>query len=82
MTLRRLELTDDLLARLADVEYAQHMYRPGRESAAVVELPKLALADAVLAAVHAQIAAHTLQLAALPKRQPIGMRRPKRRRRA
>jgi hypothetical protein len=50
-TLRRLELPDEIQQRIAAVEAAYDNYLPGGESASVVELPKLLLADAVLRAV-------------------------------
>lgn len=53
---RAITLTDEILARLADVEHAYENYLPGGESASVVELPKLAFADAVLRAVAEQAA--------------------------
>lgn len=81
-TLRRLDLTDEIQQRIAAVERALKTYRPGGQSAAVVELPKLALANAVLAAVAAQTAAVDALLAALPKPRPAGVRPRARRRRA
>lgn len=47
---RRLLLTADIRRRLADLARAEADYRPGLDSSAIVELPKLALAEAVLAA--------------------------------
>jgi len=82
-TLRRLTLTEDIQRRIVAVQAALDIYRPGYESAAVIELPKLALADAVLAAIAEQTAAHDAQLAALPRAPALGARlRWKRSRRA
>lgn len=81
--LQRLEMTAEIRERVAAVERALDIYRPGRESASAVELPKLALADAVMRAIRQQTAAHDTQLAALPKAAPVTVSlRPKRRRRA
>lgn len=80
--MKRLELTQPMRDALEAVARAQRFYVPGRDSASIVELPKLALADAMLAAVRAQ----TDRLAKLPARAVTPVVevsiRPKRRRRA
>lgn len=48
MRLKNLELTDDLRARIRAVEDALAVHVPGRESSAVVDIPKLKLADLLL----------------------------------
>ena len=50
---RRLVVTDEMERRLAAVARAYETYLPGGESSSVVELPKLALADALLRAIAA-----------------------------
>lgn len=52
--MNRLSLTPDLLAAVDAVAAAERVYVPGRDSASVIELPKLALANAVLAALEVQ----------------------------
>ena len=77
---RRLDLTGELQDRIAAVERAIADHVPGAESAPVVELPKLDLADAVLKAVAAQRAQ---RIARLPAKAPvIGVGLPRKRRRA
>jgi len=63
--LKRLEVTDAIREALAAIERADAVYVPGRDSASLIELPKLALADVVLAAVAAQ---QTQRLRRLPTR--------------
>jgi hypothetical protein len=68
--LKHLELTDAMRARIEAVQAALMTYAPGGESAAVVELPKLALADVVLAEYARQAidaARRAARLARLPK---------------
>lgn len=65
MSLKRLELTDELRRRLRAVEDAIAVHAPASESSDVVDIPKLQLAEAVLAAVAEQSAA---RLARLPNR--------------
>lgn len=66
--MKTLRLTPEIRQRLAELARAQARHEPGEESAAVLELPKLALAEAVLAA--------------LPKSRPLkaALRFPRRRR--
>jgi hypothetical protein len=65
--IKRLDLTPALCAAIEAVRTAEKTYRPGGESASVVELPKLALANAVLDAVQQQT------LARLPHRADRGI---------
>lgn len=89
MTLKHLELTAEMHARIEAVKAALAGYLPGGESASVVELPKLDLAEFVLAEYARQLTRadqRAARLAALPKPQltpivEVSMR-PKRRRRA
>jgi hypothetical protein len=85
MTLKRVELTDEIQRRVRAVEDALAVHVPGRESSDVIDIPKLQLADALLEAIAAQSEA---RLSKLPKRAAavapvveISMQ-PKRRRRA
>lgn len=48
--MKTLRLTPEIQQRLLELARAEAGYEPGGESSAVIELPKLALADAVLAA--------------------------------
>lgn len=87
--LKHLELTDVLRARIEAVQAALMVYQPGRESASVIELPKLDLADAMLAEYARQLvktAQRAARLASLPKPALMPIVevtiRPKRRRRA
>jgi hypothetical protein len=88
--LKQLTLTPTLRAAIDSVHRAEAAYRRGQESAEVVEIPKLGLADEVLVAVAAQTeAARRATLARLPKAKAavvpvvdIALRRKARRRRA
>jgi len=51
---RRIELTSALRDAIEAVRVAAAVYEPGEDPASLVELPKLALADAVLEALRAQ----------------------------
>jgi hypothetical protein len=86
MTLRRLELDDEIRERIAAVERALEAYDPGGDSASYVELPKLELADAVLHAVAVQRQRLDQRLRRLPVRARVALGevslRPKRSRRA
>ena len=82
--LHRLTMTDDIRARIQAVKDALAVYQTGRDDRGyteIVELPKLALAEAVLHAVAEQTAAHDAQIAAVPTKAAIA-RLPTRRRRA
>lgn len=61
--MKHLEITPAIRAALAAIADAEQDYVPGRDSSAVIEIPKLALADALLAAVRAQA-----RIAKLPTR--------------
>lgn len=63
----RIELTQAMQDALAALDQAERVYVPGRDSSAIVELPKLALADAVLAAIQAQ------RTKRLPRRADAGV---------
>lgn len=70
--IKTLTLTPEILAALADVRRAERVYVPGRDSAAVVEIPKIDLADAVLDAIATQAERTRLQrLQTLPKPRPV-----------
>lgn len=79
--LRLLDLTDELRARIDALERALARYRLGGRSAAVVELPKIALANAVMKAIAEQEQARTAKLDH-PRRQLAATLRATRRRRA
>lgn len=87
--MKAIRITDDLRTALRVCHDAAAAFTPGCDSFAVIELPKLALADTVLAAVAAQEGRTTervARLSALPKARPVAVvevaLRPKRRRRA
>jgi hypothetical protein len=61
---QRIEIDDTIRAVLNRIAEGQQQYEAGSDSYAIVELPKLALADAVLAA----IAAGERRLEQLPAR--------------
>lgn len=68
--LRHLDLTAEMHARIEAVQAALMAYAPGRESAAVVELPMIALADTMLREYARQLARaeqRAARLASLPK---------------
>lgn len=69
--MKTLILTPAILAALEAVRDAEQRYEPGRDSAAVIELPQLDLADAILAAIAAQTAARRARLETLPKARPV-----------
>lgn len=75
--MKTIPMTTAMRTSIANLKRALETYRPGLDSASVVELPKLELADATLAAVRAQ-------LVRLPRAMPAraGLRRPRARRRA
>lgn len=84
---KTLKLTDDVHLALEAVRRAEATYLPGGQSAAIIEIPLLALARAVLAAYAAQDVRSTdrqQKLANLPRALPVGVaevsRQPKRRR--
>jgi hypothetical protein len=62
---KHIEITPELQQAIDAVDAAEEHYLPGGESASVIELPKLALADAFLAALQAQ------RLAKLPGRARV-----------
>lgn len=85
--MKTLKLTDDVQLALEAVRRAEATYLPGGQSAAIIEIPLLALARAVLAAYAAQDVRSTdrqEKLANLPRALPVGVaevsRQPKRRR--
>lgn len=81
--LARLELSEEIQRRIEAVERALDTYRPGYESASVIEIPKVQLADAVLEAIAAQAAAQDARIAAVPRGRAVAVRDiPKRKRRA
>lgn len=53
--LKTLEITDAMCDAIEAIGRAQRAVEVGQVSAAIVEIPKLALADAVLAAIRAQL---------------------------
>lgn len=63
--MKRIEITDDMRVALEAVARAERAYLPGFDSSSIVEIPKLALADATLAAIRAQQLA---RIARLPRR--------------
>lgn len=83
--LKHLELTPALLAAIDSVERAERSYIRGGESSGAIEIPKLGLADAVMAAVAAQ---RIERLEGLPRATPAPasladlerVRKPRRRR--
>lgn len=76
--IRHLDITPQIRAALDALHTAEEHYCPGGEPACVVEIPKLALAEAVLEALRTQT------LARLPRRagRALGVGRPPRRQRA
>lgn len=85
--MKTLTITPTMRAALTAVDAAEQGYLPGYDSASVIELPKLALAEAVLDAVKAQAQRSTeraARLSTLPKARPVAVvevtLRPKRRR--
>lgn len=70
--IKTLTLTPAILAALAAVREAEEFYIPGRDSSAVIEVPEIDLARAVLAAIEAQQEQTRQQrLQALPKAKPV-----------
>ena len=57
LMLTHLELTPGICRAIEAIGQAILMYRPGEMSAALLEIPKIALADAVLAAIREQLKA-------------------------
>lgn len=78
--MKTITLTPTLAAALEAVRKAEWTYVPGRSSSAEIEIPKLALADALLDAVEVQ--RRTRLLVQLPKARPAAAGIGKRRRRA
>jgi hypothetical protein len=74
LMLKQVAITPALRDAIEAVRQAAATYRPGRDSASVVELPLLALAEARLAALHTQTVAR------LPVRAVVARRRERRRR--
>jgi hypothetical protein len=52
--MKRIDITPAMADALATIARVELIYVPGRDSSSVIELPKLALADATLAAVAVQ----------------------------
>jgi len=69
--MKSVTLTPALLDALAAVRCAEQTYVPGRDSSGLIEIPKLDLADALLAAIDAQTAARRDRLKQLPKAKPV-----------
>lgn len=63
--MKRLELTQGIRDALDAIAHSERAFIPGVDSYSILELPKLALADAVVKAIAAQKAA---RFARLPKR--------------
>lgn len=80
--MKTIPLTPALWAALEAVRDAEQRYVPGCDSSGVIEIPKLDLADALLAAIDAQTADRRAQLETLPKARPaaVALRRKARRR--
>lgn len=53
--LKTLEISDAMCDAIEAIGRAARSYAPGQMSAAIIEIPKLALADATLAAVRVQM---------------------------
>lgn len=78
-----LEITPAMQAALDAIAQTEATYVPGRESSAVIELPKLALAEATMAAVQAAKAHRVDRLPTRGAAVAASLRhRPARRRRA
>ncbi|HZR25278.1 MAG TPA: hypothetical protein VFA59_16905 [Vicinamibacterales bacterium] len=71
----RLPFTRQVRAALAEITAAERVHVPGRDPSSQLELPKLALADAVLDAVRAR------RLARVPRARMAKAATPSRRRR-
>lgn len=65
---KHIEVTEAMRDALAAIDRAEAVYVPGFDSSSVIEIPKLALANAVLAAVRRQQAT---RVSRLPERAPV-----------
>lgn len=69
--IKTVTLTPDMLAALAAVRAASVGYVPGRDSSGRMDIPKIDLAEALLAAIADQQESRRQRLQAVPKAKPV-----------
>ena len=69
--MKRIDITPELQAALDAIAVAEQRFVPGRDSCNVIDLPKLALADAVLASMRAAHADHLRRLPVRARPVPV-----------